>query len=118
MKGTLRLDKMLSHLGYGTRSELKKLAKNGGVTVNGKVVKDSGWKVYPDEDYIEVNGEQVIFREHVYVLLNKPARGHFGNGGYAGPHCCGSAGRSHPGIRGFPGRQARQRYRRASPADQ
>jgi len=73
LKGTLRLDKMLSHLGYGTRSELKKLAKSGGVTVNGKVVKDSGWKIHPDEDYIEVNGEQVIFREHVYVLLNKPA---------------------------------------------
>lgn len=73
MKGTLRLDKMLSHLGYGTRSELKKMTKSGAVTVNGKVIKDSGWKVHPDEDCIKVNGEKVFFREHVYVLLNKPA---------------------------------------------
>lgn len=46
-KQTLRLDKILSHMGVGTRSELKKMVKQGRIHVDGKAVKDSGVQVNP-----------------------------------------------------------------------
>jgi 16S rRNA pseudouridine516 synthase len=72
MKQTQRLDKILSNSGFGTRSEIKLLVKRGEVTVNGKVIKDSGLQVNPSGDLIEVNGEAVHFQTNVYVMLNKP----------------------------------------------
>ena len=67
-----RLDKILSNLGYGTRNELKKIMKKGIVSVNGKIVKDSSIKVDPENDIIEVNGEQIYYREFIYLMMNKP----------------------------------------------
>ena len=32
----MRLDKFLSHMGYGTRNEVKNIIKNGWVTIEGK----------------------------------------------------------------------------------
>ncbi|WP_166242471.1 pseudouridine synthase [Paenibacillus turpanensis] len=72
MKQTERLDKILSHMGHGTRSELKKLVKSGAVTVNGIKAKDSGIQVHPVNDRIEVYGEPVIYREFIYLMMNKP----------------------------------------------
>ncbi|OWR27226.1 16S rRNA pseudouridine(516) synthase [Saccharibacillus sp. O23] len=68
----LRLDKILSHLGLATRSESKKLAKQGRIAVDGKTVKDSGLQVDPELSSIEVDGQPVRYREFVYLLLNKP----------------------------------------------
>ncbi|WP_025692757.1 pseudouridine synthase [Paenibacillus zanthoxyli] len=67
-----RLDKILSHVGYGSRSELRKQAKQGLITVNGVIVKDSGAHVDPYNDTIEVAGETVLYREHIYLMMNKP----------------------------------------------
>ncbi|AIQ12414.1 pseudouridine synthase [Paenibacillus durus] len=67
-----RLDKILSHVGYGSRSELRKQAKQGLITVNGVVQKDSGAHVDPYNDTIEVAGETVLYREHIYLMMNKP----------------------------------------------
>lgn len=72
MKTTMRLDKLLGHMGFGTRSELKKLAKYGEIEVNGKTVKDSGIQVDPASDRITVQGEEVRYREYVYLMLHKP----------------------------------------------
>jgi 16S rRNA pseudouridine516 synthase len=72
MKTTLRLDKLLAHSGFGTRSGIKLLVKRGAVTVNGKRVKDSGMQVNAERDVIEVDGEAVRYREFVYLMLNKP----------------------------------------------
>lgn len=72
MKQTQRLDKILAHVGIGSRSELKRLAKEGAIYVNGAKVKDSGMQVYPDKDIIQVNGETVRYREFVYLMMNKP----------------------------------------------
>jgi 16S rRNA pseudouridine516 synthase len=68
----LRLDKLLAHMGVGTRSELKKMAKNGDIEVNGRTVKDSGLQVDPDSDRITVGGEEIRYREFVYLMLHKP----------------------------------------------
>jgi 16S rRNA pseudouridine516 synthase len=67
-----RLDKVLAHMGYGTRKELKKLVRDGVVTVNGEVVSDSGIHVDPERDRIEVWDEPVLYREYVYLMMNKP----------------------------------------------
>lgn len=72
MKQTQRLDKILAHVGIGTRSELKRLAKEGAIFVNCVKVKDSGMQVNPDTDIITVNGEPVLYREFVYLMMNKP----------------------------------------------
>lgn len=71
-KGSQRLDKILSHLGYGTRSELRKLTKQGAVTVNGTIVKDSSAHVLPGQDVIAVHGKPIRYREHIYLMMNKP----------------------------------------------
>jgi 16S rRNA pseudouridine516 synthase len=67
-----RVDKILAHMGYGSRSEIKRLVKQGAVEVGGKPVKDSGQQVDPDLETIMVDGERVEFREFVYLMLNKP----------------------------------------------
>lgn len=67
-----RLDKILAHMGFGTRSEVKKLVQGGAVLVNGQVIRDSGTKVAPMQDVIECAGQQVAYRRYIYVMLNKP----------------------------------------------
>ena len=72
LKKTERLDKLLAHTGFGTRSEIKKLVKTGVVTVDGKAAKDSGMQVDPQESDIRVNGEPAVYRKFVYIMLHKP----------------------------------------------
>ncbi|MGG4346611.1 pseudouridine synthase [Paenibacillus lautus] len=71
-RATQRLDKVLSNLGFGSRAELKKKAKQGSIVVNGTVMKDSGKHVDPYTDIIEFEGETVQYREFVYLMLHKP----------------------------------------------
>lgn len=70
---SLRLDKMLAHMGLGTRRDIKKLARAGEILVNGQVVRDTAQKIDPDRDEVVVCGEPVHYREHIYLMLNKPA---------------------------------------------
>jgi len=64
---------MLGNLGYGTRSAIKQLIKQGAVTVNGATVKDHGLQIRPREDVVALDGETIRYRDAVYVLLHKPA---------------------------------------------
>lgn len=64
---------MLGHLGYGTRKEIKQYAKQGMIAVNGETVKNSSVKVDVEKDVVTFVGEEVHYREFVYILLNKPA---------------------------------------------
>lgn len=68
----MRLDKYLSEMGCGTRSELKKNIKSGLVTVDGVVVKDPSTKVTEHSD-VTYRGETVTYEEYAYYMLNKPA---------------------------------------------
>ncbi|NMM55033.1 pseudouridine synthase [Paenibacillus aquistagni] len=72
MAKTMRVDKLLSHMGCGTRSEIKKWTKAGLIQVNGAVIKDSGKQVHPEQDEIRLDGELIRYREFIYVMLNKP----------------------------------------------
>jgi 16S rRNA pseudouridine516 synthase len=69
----LRLDKMLAHMGYGTRNEIKKLLRRGGVTVDGETVQSPDLKVDPETSRVFVGAEQVCYRAFVYLMMNKPA---------------------------------------------
>ena len=67
-----RLDKVLSNLGYGSRKEIKEVLKQGKVEVDGKLAKDSAMKVDPEKSIIKVEGEEINYREYIYIMLNKP----------------------------------------------
>lgn len=72
MAKRMRLDRMLSHIGAATRSEAKALARQGRIHVNGRPVRDTGTKIDPERDEVTVDGMLQAYREHVYLMLNKP----------------------------------------------
>ncbi|PRR80706.1 pseudouridine synthase [Clostridium vincentii] len=67
-----RLDKILSNLGYGSRKELKGIIKKGNVKIDGVIVKDNGKIVDAEKSIIKINGEQIFYREFIYLIMNKP----------------------------------------------
>lgn len=69
---TYRLDKMLGNLGYGTRKDVKKLIKDGTVTIDSKIANDTGMHVDPLTQEVCVDGKKVIYRKYVYIMMNKP----------------------------------------------
>ncbi len=71
MRTTQRLDKVLAHMGIGTRSEIKKLVRKGIVTVANEVIRDSSQHIDPYSE-IAVNGQPVEYREFIYLMMNKP----------------------------------------------
>ena len=68
-----RIDKVLSNLGHGTRKEVKALLKKGKVEIDGIKVSDSAMKIDPDKAVIKVSGEEIRYRKHIYLIMNKPA---------------------------------------------
>lgn len=68
----IRLDHMLSRLGEGTRSEVKKIIRSGVVFLNGALIKSSDIKIDAEIDKISINGREIIYKEHIYIMLNKP----------------------------------------------
>ena len=67
-----RIDKVLSNLGYGSRKDIKKLCKSGDVSIDGEIMKDSSHKFEPENSVIMVSGEEVLYRENIYLMMNKP----------------------------------------------
>ena len=67
----IRLDKFLSDMGMGTRSEVKKLLKSGRVLVNGKRGAGPETKVDPEADQILVDGQQVQYEKYVWYMVHK-----------------------------------------------
>lgn len=63
MAEKMRLDRLLSECGLGTRSEVKTYIKKGRVTVNGAAVKDNGLKVDLSDDVVTLNGRQVVYEK-------------------------------------------------------
>jgi 16S rRNA pseudouridine516 synthase len=69
---SLRIDKLLANMGYGTRKEVKKLLKSGVVKINDVIVKDPKTQVNPDEQVVTVWGEEVEYKKFIYLMMNKP----------------------------------------------
>ena len=72
MAKKLRIDKILSNVGYGSRAEIKKYCRYGIIFVNGEMVNNPGLQVDPENDEIIFDGEKVNYREFIYIMLNKP----------------------------------------------
>ena len=68
-----RIDKIITSQGLLTRTDVRRMVKSGAVQVNGTVVRDSGKHVDTQTDQITVNGIPLIYREHIYIMMNKPA---------------------------------------------
>jgi 16S rRNA pseudouridine516 synthase len=68
----MRLDKLLSNSGFGSRKEVKVLLKKKWVTVNGKVETKAEAKVDSEKDVILVGDEPVSYQEFLYLMMNKP----------------------------------------------
>ena len=63
-----RIDKVLSNLGYGSRSELKKICKNGLVKVNGNYSKVIG-RICMDQCVIDVTDvKEIKTGDVVYII--------------------------------------------------
>ena len=68
-----RLDKFLCDCGVGTRSQVKLMVKQGRVTVDGRVEKDSGKKVDGKTQCVCLDGDRLMQMGRVVLMLNKPA---------------------------------------------
>lgn len=69
-----RLDKFISNQCFDiSRSGVKDLLKKGKITVNGSVVKKADEKICPERDEVCISGKKVVYKKHLYIMLNKPA---------------------------------------------
>ena len=68
----MRLDKFLSETGTATRSESKKAARSGGVTLNGVAVRDLSVHMDPENDLVTYMGNPVVYQKNIYIMMNKP----------------------------------------------
>ena len=69
----MRLDRYLANMGCGSRTEVKRLIRSGNVTVNAQPVKDESFQIDPGVDLVVCWGREVVYREYIYLMLNKPA---------------------------------------------
>ncbi len=72
MGKSMRLDKFLTEMKCGSRSEVKERIRKGSACVDGQAVLDPGFKVDPDRMRITLNGAAVGWAETEYYMLNKP----------------------------------------------
>ncbi|MCM1131615.1 MAG: rRNA pseudouridine synthase [Roseburia sp.] len=68
----MRLDKLLAHMGYGSRKEVKTFIRKGYVLLNGEVVFNDDIKVDEENDEIVILDQTVEYQKQIYLLLNKP----------------------------------------------
>jgi 16S rRNA pseudouridine516 synthase len=72
---TLRLDRLLSNLGYGSRREVQQMAWAGLVTLDGAVIEDADQriKVTPDlSERMRINGKPLDPPPGLTLMLHKP----------------------------------------------
>ncbi len=68
----MRLDKFFSAQSLATRKEVKTFLKQGRITVNGETVKVADYQIDPSCDIILLDGQNVTYKEFLYIMLNKP----------------------------------------------
>ena len=68
----VRLARALSKHGHCSRAQASELIRAGKVRVNGGVRRDPETAVRMGRDRIEVEGQAVVAREKVYLVMNKP----------------------------------------------
>lgn len=68
----MRIDKLISDSGLGSRREAADAARRGQLRVNGCVVRSAAVHVDPDRDEVVFCGTPIRYRRFTYVMLNKP----------------------------------------------
>ena len=68
----MRIDKFISELGAASRKDASRIARAGGVTVNGVPVRDLSAHIDPERDVVTLQGRELTYKKFVYVMLNKP----------------------------------------------
>lgn len=68
-----RLDKVIAAMGEKSRREVKELARQGRILVDGAAVLSPDVKVDPATSQIVVDGAVLGYARHTYLLLHKPA---------------------------------------------
>ncbi|MCI9337587.1 MAG: rRNA pseudouridine synthase [Lachnospiraceae bacterium] len=68
----MRLDRFLCELNMGSRSQVRKLVRQGLVTVNGIPAASPEQKIDELSDEIRFRGEKLQYRKFVYYMMNKP----------------------------------------------
>ena len=68
----IRLDKFLSNLKYGSRSEVVYLINQGLVKIDDKVIEKADLKFDPNKNRVYVNDNEVFYQEQIILALNKP----------------------------------------------
>jgi len=69
----LTLDRILQSQGFGTRKWCGQLITSGEVSIDGMIVTDSRAAIETDGLVFMVYGETWVYRERIYIALNKPA---------------------------------------------
>jgi len=67
-----RLQTILAHAGVSSRRGAEELINSGRVKVNGRAVREKGFRVDPREQVISVDGRVLRLEEKHYYLFNKP----------------------------------------------
>ena len=68
----LRIDKMLSNSGMGSRKQIKTDARKGYIEVNGAIEKDSSKIIDTETDTVKYNGKIIKYTQYIYLMMNKP----------------------------------------------
>ena len=71
-KNTMRLDRLLTMLGEGTRAQVKDLVRAGRVSVDGLPARDSGMQVDAENARVCIGGRALEYKAVRHVMLNKP----------------------------------------------
>ena len=71
-KNIMRLDKLLTMLGEGTRAQVKDFVRAGRVTVDGVPARDSGMQVDAQNARVCLNGRALEYKAVRHVMMNKP----------------------------------------------
>lgn len=66
------LEKILQSQGFGSRKYCQQLIKNGSVQIEGQVCENPKQNINTDLLSFQVFGEEYQYREHLYIVLNKP----------------------------------------------
>ncbi len=73
MADRMRLDKLLSFLGVGSRSQVRGMVFTGRVTVGECVERNPGLQVDPTVQSVAVDGQPLAYQRYRHVMLNKPS---------------------------------------------
>ena len=69
----MRIDKLISQTGFGSRKEAKAILKSGAVKADGDVVTNPQTRIDPEKTAIHVGDVLIEYERYVYLMMNKPA---------------------------------------------